>query len=111
MNLSRYLPAITLLLSIPALAPAQEKLSDGAKVTKLDVRPTKVELSGPFSYSQLLVTATLDNGETADVTRIAKIETRPDRAYRAGQQRALERGRFGREDRRVASRASVFRQA
>jgi hypothetical protein len=59
-----------------AFAPtafAQEKLPDGAKVTKLEVRPTKVELSGPFAYSQLLVTATLDSGETLDATRIATI--------------------------------------
>ena len=28
---------------------------------------------GPFAYAQLLVTATLDNGETIDATRLAKI--------------------------------------
>ena len=36
-----------------ALAAAQEKLPAGAKVTKLDVRPAKVELTGPFAYAQL----------------------------------------------------------
>ena len=39
------------------------------------MRPATVELTGPFAYAQLLVTATLDNGETADATRIAKFDT------------------------------------
>lgn len=47
MKLSRLLPAVALLLAVPGSAPAQEKLPDGAKVTKLDVRPAKVELAGP----------------------------------------------------------------
>ena len=84
MKLSRLLPALGLLLAVPGFAPAQEKLLDGAKVAKLDVRPTKVELNGPFAYSQLLVTATLDNGETADVTRVAKIATPKGVAATAG---------------------------
>src|SRR5262249_30696414 len=74
MKLSRLIPAFALLLAVPGFAPAQEKLPDVAKVAKLDVRPARVELNGPFAYAQLLVTATLDNGETADVTRIAKID-------------------------------------
>ena len=56
--------------------PAQEKLPDGAKVAKLDVRPAAVELDGPFAYAQLLVTATLDNGETVDVDPLAKFDRR-----------------------------------
>ncbi len=71
MTLSRILVAGALLVAFGPAAVAQEKLPDGAKVTKLDVRPTKIELSGPFAYSQLLVTATLDNGETMDATRLA----------------------------------------
>src|SRR5262245_55159772 len=67
-----FLPAVALVaLALPV--SAQEKLPDGAKVTKLQVRPTKIELTGPFAYSQLFVTATLDNGETLDATRLAQI--------------------------------------
>ena len=73
MKFSRYLIAVALLAVSAVPTFAQEKLPDGVKVSKLDVRPQSVALSGPFSYSQLLITATLDNGETADVTRIAKI--------------------------------------
>jgi hypothetical protein len=65
--------AAALLVALGTPASAQEKLPDGAKVTKVDVRPAKVELNGPFAYSQLLVTATLENGETLDATRIAKV--------------------------------------
>ena len=72
MNLFRY-AAAALLVAFASSAFAQEKLPDGAKVTKLVVHPTKVELSGPFAYSQLLVTATLDNGDALDATRLAKI--------------------------------------
>ncbi|MFO0823869.1 MAG: DUF1549 domain-containing protein [Gemmataceae bacterium] len=72
MKLSRFL-AVALLFAVPGLASAQEKLPDGAKVTKLDVRPTQIDLTGPFAYSQLIVTATLNNGETLDATRIAQL--------------------------------------
>lgn len=67
-----YVAAAFVLAFAPA-AFAQEKLPDGVKVAKLEVRPSKVELSGQYAYSQLLVTATLDNGETLDATRIATI--------------------------------------
>jgi hypothetical protein len=73
MKLSRLLPLAVCLLTFGAPCFAQEKLPDGAKVKKLDVRPAKVELAGPFAYAQLLVTATLENGDTVDATRIAKI--------------------------------------
>ena len=74
MNLFRYAAAaLSVALALPAFA--QEKLPDGANVTALSVHPAKVELSGPFAYSQLLVTATLDDGTTFDATRIAKVTT------------------------------------
>jgi hypothetical protein len=76
MTLFRYLITGTLLIAFGSATFAQEKvtekLPDNTKVTKLDVHPKKVELAGPFGYTQLLVTATLDNGETMDVTRIAQ---------------------------------------
>ncbi|MCS6865347.1 MAG: DUF1553 domain-containing protein [Gemmataceae bacterium] len=52
---------------------AQETLPPSGKVTHLEVRPTQVEIDGPFAYAQLVVTATLDNGETLDATRLATI--------------------------------------
>jgi hypothetical protein len=73
--MTRTLSAAAALLVLAAPAFAQEKLPDGAKVLKLEARPAAVKLTTPFAYSQLLVTATLDNGETADVTRIAKVES------------------------------------
>src|SRR5437763_296516 len=60
--------------AVAAPEPTTDGLPAGAKVTKLDVRPSVVKLTGPFAYSQLLVTATLEGGETIDVTRLAKIE-------------------------------------
>jgi hypothetical protein len=69
----RYLSLLAIVL-VPGLAAAQEKLPDGAKVAKLEARPAAVKLDGPFAYSQVLVTATLDSGESVDVTRLAKIE-------------------------------------
>src|SRR5918994_532720 len=60
--------------SLPAYAaePA-EKLPDGANVARLAVHPVHVELAGPFAYSQLLVTAHLENGDALDATRFAKV--------------------------------------
>jgi len=73
MKISRILPLAVCFIAVASPAYAQESLPAGTKVTKLDVRPPKIELVGPFAYSQLLVTATLDNGETLDATRLAKI--------------------------------------
>ncbi len=53
--------------------PPAEALPAGAKVVRLDARPAKIDLRSPFAYAQLLVTATLDGGDTADVTRIATV--------------------------------------
>lgn len=85
-----YLAAALLAFASPAFA--QEKLPDGAKVAKLDVRPAKVELKGPFAYSQLLVTATLESGEQVDATRIAKITPPKNAVAAAGLVRPLADG-------------------
>ena len=75
MTVLRSLPALlSLVLVIPAVAadaPA-EKLPAGAKVVSLSVRPASIDLATPFAYAQLVVTAKLDSGESADVTRIAQ---------------------------------------
>ncbi|QEL15988.1 DUF1549 domain-containing protein [Limnoglobus roseus] len=71
----RYLLTLSLFAFAPFASAAEaEKLPPNAKVAKLDVQPAKVNLASPYAYSQLLVTATLDNGDTVDATRIAKIE-------------------------------------
>ena len=72
--LRKFLPLLAVLV-LPGLAAAQEKLPDGAKIAKIEARPAAVKLDGPFAYSQILVTATLDSGEQIDVTRIATIQT------------------------------------
>jgi hypothetical protein len=64
--------AIALLASAPSFA--QEKLSPGGKLARLEVRPERVELKTPFAYSQLVLTGTLVSGERVDLTRMAKIE-------------------------------------
>src|SRR4051812_46702573 len=71
--MSRVLSSLALLL-IAAPVVAQETLPAGAKVAKLESRAASIKLDGAFAYSQLLVTAKLDGGDVADVTRIAKID-------------------------------------
>lgn len=74
MRFSPFSVALAMVLSMGLPLFAQEKLPEGIPITKLEVRPNSVSLTGPFEYSQLLITATLANGETADVTRIATID-------------------------------------
>ena len=74
--MSRLLSSLALLL-VAAPAFAQETLPAGAKISKLESRAAAVKLDGAFAYSQLLVTAHLDGGDVADVTRIAKITGPP----------------------------------
>ena len=75
MTRSLVLAAALLGCAAPALAqPAAESLPAGAKVVKLDARPAAVKLDGPIAYTQLLVTAQLEGGESLDVTRLAKID-------------------------------------
>ncbi len=65
------------LLALPCLSAAEtplEKLPDGAKVIALEVRPITVELTSPFSSTQLVVTAKLASGDLVDVTRIASLK-------------------------------------
>jgi WD40 repeat protein len=50
-----------------------ESLPKGFKVTKVSIEPEFIELNGPSDYSQILITAQLNNGARADVTRMAKI--------------------------------------
>jgi hypothetical protein len=72
--------ALTLFVAAPAVAqaPPADKLPAGAKVVRLDVRPAAVALTGPFAYTQLLVTARLDDGTAVDVTRMATLSAPPN---------------------------------
>jgi len=54
-----------------------ETLPEGARVVGLEIEPAQVRLSSRNDYVQLLVTARLDSGDTADVTRLAKFTLKP----------------------------------
>src|SRR5260370_41429726 len=66
--------ALAGLVLVAAGASAQEKLPPGAQLTKVEVRPERVELKTQFDYRQLLLTGVLDNGDRVDLTRQAKFE-------------------------------------
>ena len=57
-----------------------ESLPEGVHVVGLDIQPTQLRFSSRNDYAQLLVTARLDTGDTADVTRMAKYSIKPDLA-------------------------------
>jgi len=48
----------------------EEALPEGRSVKSFAISPSAIDLAAPDAYQQALVTATLDNGETADVTRM-----------------------------------------
>src|SRR5262245_53260855 len=57
-------------LAFAGVSPAADNpLPAGAKVAKLTAFPAKVELTGPYAYRQLIVTAHLEDGSAVDVTR------------------------------------------
>jgi WD40 repeat protein len=66
-------PAATSTKTTEAM-PIADSLPEGAEVTSLEIQPDKIKLASPNEYSQLLVTAHLKSGDTADVTRLAKYE-------------------------------------
>jgi hypothetical protein len=63
------------LASLGLVSPllAQEKIPAGAKLTHLSVQPANVELQHPYEYRQLIVSGTLDTGDTIDVTRLVQV--------------------------------------
>ena len=69
----RFIPA-AILVALALPAAAQEKLPAGRTVVKLEAKPASVTLKHAFDYAQLLLSATLDNGDVIDVTRMAKLE-------------------------------------
>ncbi len=72
--------SVAALAALPAVQaraeekPGKEKLPPGAKVVRLEAFPRQIELPYRFAYRQLLVTAHLADGTTADVTRLVKVE-------------------------------------
>ena len=60
-------------LSVNDTPSAEESLPEGAKITAVTVEPASIVLTDQFTYSQLIVTATLSSGELLDVSRIAKL--------------------------------------
>ncbi len=57
----------------PGVEWDKEKLPKG--IAKLEVSPTELRIDGPARYQQLVVTAVLDSGARADVTRMVALET------------------------------------
>jgi WD40 repeat protein len=58
-------------------ATESESLPEGARVVGLEVQPAEIKLTSRNAYTQLLVTARLDSGDTADVTRMVKFLPKP----------------------------------
>ncbi len=69
-------PALCANVLAPEMAkkPAPESLPAGTHIASLDVQPAKLVLTGKYEAAQLVVTARLASGDTADVTRIAKLQ-------------------------------------
>ncbi len=66
------LRAISFLLLVCSCSNAAESLPATAKVVKLTAAPAAITLAKPFAYAQVIITATLADGTTTDVTRIAR---------------------------------------
>jgi hypothetical protein len=71
--------ALTLAHTLAIAAPA-EKLPEGAQITSLEVLPPEIKLDGRYSYAQAIVTATLADGSTMDVTRMVEPKVEGDLA-------------------------------
>ncbi len=60
------------MLASQALAAPAEKLPEAAQITALEVNPSEIKLEDRYSYAQAIVTATLADGSTMDVTRMVE---------------------------------------
>src|SRR5437867_3810336 len=78
-RISFCLLAILSLLSLLQAAPEPVMQTPAAetmpkqKIVSLQVEPAKIVLGGKFAAAQVLVTAKLQSGEVADVTRFATL--------------------------------------
>jgi len=59
-------------------ADSGERLPDGARVVQLESFPDRIELTNPFDYRQVVLTAELADGSRVDATRIASLESHVD---------------------------------
>jgi WD40 repeat protein/mono/diheme cytochrome c family protein len=57
-----------------------ESLPEGAQIARLEVQPAQIKFTSRNDYAQLLVTAHLESGDTADVTRLVKFSVKPSLA-------------------------------
>ncbi len=60
------------LLLWAGVAAAGEKLPDGSRLVSIAAEPASIELRHKYDYTQLVLTGTLEGGETVDVTRMVK---------------------------------------
>ena len=93
-------------------AVPRESLPPGAKLLSIEAFPASIELTGPYSSRQVLLTGILEGGGRVDVTRLAKAEAAPELVEAtAGRVRPLKDGsgeiRFSLEDRSAAVPVSV----
>jgi hypothetical protein len=56
---------------------SEETLPTKARIIKLEVFPSSINLKHPYAYNQVLVTARLDTGDQIDVTRKAHVDKPP----------------------------------
>ena len=54
-----------------------ETLPEGLSIKSVSSNLESIELKNKFDYRQLLLTGTLDDGQTADITRMAKVTSKP----------------------------------
>jgi len=76
------LTLLTLLLALPLSLPGEEEqqaetLPEGLTITSVSFFPETVELTNPYAYRQLLLSGTLETGESVDLTRMATLEGNP----------------------------------
>lgn len=55
-----------------------ETLPPGAQVTAIEVEPASITIHHPTEYAQLIITAKLQDGSRADITRMARIKVTGD---------------------------------
>lgn len=75
----RCLICVALAFSLVGFSIGQEpeKLPASLKVKSIAAQPTSISLAGPHAYRQVLITATLESGETADLTRLVELIGEP----------------------------------
>jgi hypothetical protein len=72
-----FIPAFCLLIATAEHASAAATKDDyiksvAARLERIDCVPAKIELSGKYAYTQLIITGYLTGGEQIDLTRLAK---------------------------------------